>query len=449
VDRNNAREVQVDVRSDREKILYLEGEPRHEVGFMWRAVEDDENVQLVLLQRTAENKFYRRGVDRPEELEAGFPRTREELYAYRGLILGSVEASFFSHDQLQMIADFVSDRGGGLLALGGRRAFAEGGWAGTPVEEVLPVILSQPQAGPEGLLAEVKVAPTPAGAAHAAIQLGRDGGSVRDRWAALPLVTVVNAVSEVRPGATVLLVGSSEDLPARQVVLAHQRYGRGKALALTIQDAWLWQMHADVPLDDQSHETFWQQLLRWLVDDVPDRVVTNLETERAESAEPVRVITAVGDSTHIEVNDADVVARITDPLGGVREVRAEWTVERDGEYAFEVVPEHEGEYEIEVVASRQGAPLGSDVTYLSVGPSEEEYFGAGRRTSLLQRIAEETGGQFYTPETVRSLADDISVTGAGVTLVEERDLWDMPALFLAMLLLMGAEWGYRRMRGLA
>ena len=48
-----------------------------------------------------------------------------------------------------------------------------------------------------------------------------------------------------------------------------------------------------------------------------------------------------------------------------------------------------------------------------------------------------------------SLPDDISVTGAGVTLVEERDLWDMPVLFFLMLILMGAEWGYRRMRGLA
>ena len=29
-----------------------------------------------------------------------------------------------------------------------------------------------------------------------------------------------------------------------QPVLAYQRYGRGKALAFTVQDSWLWQMHA-------------------------------------------------------------------------------------------------------------------------------------------------------------------------------------------------------------
>ena len=82
-----------------------------------------------------------------DELVGGFPKTREELFAYRALILGSVEAASFSPDQLRMIADFVSKRGGGLLMLGGRRSFAEGGWAGTPVGEVLPVDVRQRGAG--------------------------------------------------------------------------------------------------------------------------------------------------------------------------------------------------------------------------------------------------------------------------------------------------------------
>src|SRR5204863_10213111 len=109
--------------------------------FLRRAVEDDKNLQIVSLDRTAENKYYRQGVSNADELIGGFPKTREELFQYRALVLGSVEAASFSPDQLRMIADFVSKRGGGLLMLGGRRAFAEGGWAGTPVGEVLPVVL--------------------------------------------------------------------------------------------------------------------------------------------------------------------------------------------------------------------------------------------------------------------------------------------------------------------
>jgi uncharacterized membrane protein len=448
VERNNAREVQIEVRGEREKILYYEGEPRFEVKFTRRAVEDDENVQLVVLQRTAESKFLRLSVSDSTELEFGFPTSRRELYRYRGLILGSVEASFFTHDQLQMIADFVSERGGGLLFLGGGSAFAEGGWAGTPVAEVMPVVLGQPTGGVERFFAEVDVQPTPAGLAHATVQLDAESEDVAARWEALPPLTTVNPLTEIRPGATELLTGTSEQMEDDQVVLAFQRYGRGKAIALTVQDSWLWQMHADVPLEDQSHEMFWKQMLRWLVDGVPEAVSVAADQELVEPGELVRLVATVGDSTYIEVNDATVTARITSPTGMVEELPVEWTVERDGEYAVEFRPAERGQYEIEVTAEADGAPLGSDVTYLNAAPSDREYFGAGRRTQLLRRIAEETGGRFYTPADVATLPDDIAVTGAGVTLVEQRDLWDMPILFLGMLLLLGAEWGYRRVRGL-
>ena len=130
------------------------------------------------------------------------------------------------------------------------------------------------------------------------------------------------------------------------------------------------------------------------------------------------------------------------------ELPVEWTVERDGEYAVDFRPSELGDYEIELIAERDGTSLGSDLTYLHTAPSDAEFYSSGRRSSLLQRIANETGGQFYTPETVGTLPEDITITGAGVTLVEEHDLWDMPILFITMLLLMGAEWGYRRVRGL-
>lgn len=446
VTRNNGRTAWVEVRGESEKILYFEGEPRFEQKFIRRAVDDDENLQLVLLLRTAENKFLRLSVTDSLELEAGFPRTREELYRYRGLILGSVEASFFTHDQLQMIADFVSERGGGLLFLGGHGSFAEGGWAGTPVEEVMPVMLDQAASGVGGYFTEVKVTPTPAGLAHPTVQLDLEPESVKPRWDSLPKLTTVNPLFQTRPGATTLLTGAHEAGGLDQVVLAFQRYGRGISIALTTQDTWLWQMLP--PLEDQSHEAFWQQMLRWLVDRVPDAVSVAADHEQVEPGESVRLVASVGDSTYIEVNDASVTARITSPSGVVEEIQAEWTVETDGEYVVEFRPTEMGDYEIELTAERAGVTLGTDHTYIHTAPSDEEYFGAGRRTSLLRRIADETGGQFYTPETVSTLPEDISITGAGVTLVQENDLWDMPILFLLMLSLMGAEWGFRRIRGL-
>jgi hypothetical protein len=80
---------------------------------------------------------------------------------------------------------------------------------------------------------------------------------------------------------------------------------------------------------------------------------------------------------------------------------------------------------------------------------DAEYFGAERQTSLLERLADETDGRFYTPDTVAGLPEDLSYTESGATVRERRDLWDMPASFLLALLLASGEWGYRRWRGLA
>ena len=57
-----------EVRDRREKVLYYEGEPRWEPKFVLSAVEDDKNIQVVLLQRTAENKYFRRNVSTPDEV---------------------------------------------------------------------------------------------------------------------------------------------------------------------------------------------------------------------------------------------------------------------------------------------------------------------------------------------------------------------------------------------
>ncbi len=312
----------------------------------------------------------------------------------------------------------------------------------------MPVVLGAPQGGADGFFAEVKVEPTPAGLAHPAVQLDAEPAGVAARWDSLPPVTVVNPLTEVRPGATTLLEGRFGEGGPNQVILAFQRYGRGKSIALTAQDTWLWQMHADVPLEDQSHESFWKQMLRWLVDGVPDAVEVQADQEQVEPGETVRLVASVHDSTYIEVNDASVRAQVRSPSGIVEELPVEWTVETDGEYAVEFRPAEMGDYEIELRAERDGAPIGVDQTFIHAAPSDDEYFGAARRTDVLRRIAQETGGRFYLPEDVATLPEDITVTGAGVTLVEENDLWDMPVLFLLMLLLMGAEWGYRRVRGL-
>jgi hypothetical protein len=348
-----------------------------------------------------------------------------------------------------MIQDFVSQRGGGLLLLGGRNSFAEGGYAGTPVADVMPVVLGE-SAGASPQATEIKVAPTPAGSLHPATQIAVGAGESPDSvWERLPAVTTLNTITSVKPGATTLLTGRPTAGPAaEQVVLAWQRFGSGKAFALPIQDSWLWQMHADVPLEDATHERFWQQLLRGLVDGVQDPIGIGLDRERADPGEPVRITARVRDSTYIELNDAAVTATLTNPLGEERQIPLEWTVEEDGTYAGSFVPTDEGTWQVVVTAGRGDSVIGTDEAWVQVGPGDDEFFDAARRSAVLDRVAESTGGRSYTPETIGSLAEDLQYTGAGVTMVEERDLWDMPILFLLLIGLIGGEWAFRRRRGL-
>jgi hypothetical protein len=478
VTQNNAQQALVVVRDRREKILYVEGEPRSEMAFIRRAVANDSNLQLVTLQRTAENTFQRFDVDNGEELAGGFPKTREELFRYRGIVLGSVDASLFTRDQLQMLADFVGVRGGGLLLLGGRHAFGEGGYAGTPLAPAMPVVIGG-EAVPDSLtfLADIKPELTPAGAASAATQIAGTEQKSSDRWKTLPPVTSVNFIRGIKPGAVVLVngvvpaEGRTESAPVavrryEQPVLAYQRYGKGLSIALPIQDTRLWQMDPTTPVDDQTFVTFWRQLLRWLTSDVPNRITVASASDVTGVRDPVALTAEVADSAFVMRNDARVVAHLTAPSGATRDLPMEWAVDRDGEYRATFTPEEAGNYEVVAEvdpgasaatgsAARAAADTTrarrSDATYIRVNAASEssrEFVDAEMRASLLQRIARETGGRFYTPANVASLPEDIALSKRGVTVVNQMDLWDMPFIFLVLVGLVCAEWAYRKKRGL-
>ena len=141
-------------------------------------------------------------------------------------------------------------------------------------------------------------------------------------------------IQAIKPGATALLSATDERRRER-VVLAYQRYGRGKSIAFPVQDSWLWQMHSSIRVEDQTHENFWRQMLRWLVDGVPDAVESRTLTDRVDPGQPVTLTADVVDSRFVELNDADVVAHVTSPSGTKVDVplavdrRAQRTIPRD------------------------------------------------------------------------------------------------------------------------
>lgn len=446
---NNEWQGTLDVRAGPDRVLYIEGEPRPEFAFLRRAVASDSGVQVVGLLRSAEHKFLRLGVRDSLDLVGGFPTTREELYRYRAIILGSVEASFFSVDQLRMLADFVSKRGGGLLALGGRAALSEGGFADTPLADVLPVTLTRGTVNEDGAAVSLKVKPTRAGEALAVLQLRDTPAASAARWDSLPPLTSVNRIGGLRAGATVLLNGSVDGGKADIPVLAWQRYGRGMSAVLAVQDSWLWRMHASIAVEDNTHQTFWRQLVRWLVDDAPDPVEILASPARVAPGEVVSLRAHIADALYADINDALVTATATSPAGTTSTVPLEWSLREDGSYTGSFVATDSGRYAIHVTSKRRRDSLPDARTTLLVDDLGADVSQAELRSPLLQRIAKETGGRYYPLADAKKIAGDAIYTESGVTVREAKDLWDMPAVFLMLALLLGAEWGYRRWQGLA
>jgi hypothetical protein len=202
-------------------------------------------------------------------------------------------------------------------------------------------------------------------------------------------------------------------------------------------------------VDDDTYSRFWRQMLRWITSDSPDRVVISLATDKANPRSPIPIRATVMDSIFIARNDAKVVAHITSDSGVSRDLPLDWAIDRDGEYRGTFTPDQGGIYSIHVTATLPNGVSAGDTSFVRVADLNTEYFDAEMREPLLKRMATETGGKFYTPETAGTLADDVALSKHGVTVVNQMDLWDMPAIFLLLVALVTAEWSYRKARGLA
>src|SRR5262249_54156426 len=152
------------------------------------------------------------------------------------------------------------------------------------------------------------------GAIFPVTQIADTEDSSAARWNEMPQVSAVNPIRQVKPGATTLL-NAVDSRRQDQVVLAYQRYGRGKAIALPVQDTYLWRMDTKMPVTDTTHAMFWRRLIRWLVDGVPDMLNLTTAHDRSEPGEAVRITAEVLDTSFAEVNDAHVEAHITSPSG--------------------------------------------------------------------------------------------------------------------------------------
>jgi len=449
---NNSQELVIDIADRKPRILYIEGEPRWEYAKLRESVADEKNIVLVSVLRSADGKFYRQGIENADELVNGFPKSEEELFKYDALMIGSVEATFFSFDQLKAVEQFVFRRGGALLALGGSKAFNTGGYGNTPLADLLPIYLN----GVKETSAEsqtFKAAPADRGRDHPAARLVDQADANLKAWDQMPAISLPEVITETKPGASVILEARSTKEKNRVApLLVEERYGRGKTMALLASDTWRWRMMLESK--DKSFETFWRNLMRYAVESAPSPVEASTERSFYGKSEQVRIRADVTDEKYIKISDATVTAHITTPSGRAVDVPMTQTVEGGFEgYATSFHPQEDGLHRVEVTAGRAGSKqtplLAPAQTSFIVGPLNREARNAAQNRELLKRIASETGGGYYSPAQVDKLMDDITHKEGAGSIKVSYDLWDMPINFLLVVGLAVGEWFIRKRKGLA
>jgi uncharacterized membrane protein len=438
---NNAVTRLVNVVSDKRRVLYVEGEPRWEYKFIRRAEDDDRIVQLASMLRTTENKIYRQGINDPKELAEGFPARAEDLFSYQALIIGSVEAGYFTAMQLDLIRQFVDRRGGGLLLLGGRFGLADGGWGGSSIADVLPVVLPDRKNTFHRDPATVEL--SPAGSDSLITRLVDDPARNVERWKKLPFLMDYQEPGAPKPGAAVLANMNSRG--RKMDLLITENYGRGRTAVLATSGTWRWQMSQ--ALGDPTHDMFWRQLLRWLVADTPGNVVASVPSQMLLDDGHILVSADVRDKQYQPAADARVEAHILGP-GGISAMipmtpvpdtpgifRADWTAEKPGSYVTEVT------------AGRGSDELGRDVLTFQRIDGVAENFHTEQNRDLLEKLSSATGGRYWRPQGLSKLTSEIPLSEAGITIRETRELWNMPAVFLLIVVLRFSEWLLRRKWG--
>ena len=448
---NNTLTRVVNVGSDPRRVLYIEGEPRWEFKFIRQAEEDDRMVRIASMVRTSENKIYRQGIADPKELAAGFPVRAEDLFAYQGLIIGSVEAGYFTPGQQELIREFVDRRGGGLLLLGGQFSLADGGWNATNLTDLFPTTLptqagtfhreADPRNGTTHTTAEL----ARAGEDSIITRLVDDPAANAAKWKKLPYLMDYEDPGTPKPGAAVLaqmITPEGKTLP----LLITESFGRGRSAIMATGGSWRWQMSS--PLGDTAHDLFWQQLLRWLVSDTPGHVSASVPAQMLLDNGAVTLSAEVRDREYNPAPDAKVEAHILGPSGVSAVVEMTPVPDNPGQFQAAWSAPKTGAYLTEVTAQRNATELGRDVLTFQRMDGVAENFHTEQNRELLERLAAQTGGQYWKPADLGKLAGAIPFSEAGVTMRETKDLWDLPLVFLVLLLLRFSEWWLRRRWGI-
>jgi hypothetical protein len=482
VDReNNVLERTVLVRDDRQiRVLYIEGYRRYEYHYLKTLLEREssrvkgnKSIHLRVFLQDADPDFPlqdRTALPAIPTPFRGMPQevhTRDDdLWSYDVIILGDIDPRERPDgkrmEQWKNIADFVRERGGGLLVLAGER---HSPWAfrNTPLADVLPIDLLSDQPGPDGaadselLLDSYRLERTPAGRLHPLFRWGADEKDSEEVWARLKEFYwyadgyVPKRAAEVlatHPTVPAVRQTSGKSVEGLKHPLVLQHFaGAGRCLFFGFSETWRWNWRED----QQHYNQFWIAAIRHLARTRLGRVELRLDRQTPyRRGEPIQIRVRFPDEEPPPSERAEVKVVVERKIPGnpqERETRTLQLSRIEGSRAsFETILDQtpEGEYRF-WLAEPTVQPRPQVECKVLAPPGEREQLRMDQ--PQMEQAAATSQGKFYTLATASQLLDELpagqqrTVNAAGPAV----PLWNSSVLFLLAIGLLTVEWLGRKL----
>ncbi len=461
---NNAQRVSLELVDKPIRLVYFDGYPRWEYRYLKNLILREKLFRSTSMLLASNKRSIQEGTDRLEAL----PRNAKDWSVFDVIVLGDLRPAVFTKEQIESIRTQVSERGAGLLMIGGP-SFTPGAWSGTPLAELLPFGLSTSENG--GTLPtyhdEVLMHPGPSADQYGVLRLEEVGGDNpwpdiltnpdlkwnTFRWAQRIEPAMLKQSAEVLALATPTSEGASST-----PLVVTMRYGAGRVVYVATDETWRYRYGRGEALT----ERLWIPVLRLLARGSLGRggqaALLEASPDQAMVQQPVRVTVKVLDQSLIQRAAASVTVRIapegTERMAAETAESLTLTPEKSGveggvaTFAGTWVPSQPGNYK---VTSDDPLLAGIDASArVEVSLPEDEMRRPQADHAALEALAKATGGRVLTQADLPNLASilphrELRILGTP----DIETLWDKPIVFAVLLLLFASEWVGRRLIKLA
>jgi uncharacterized membrane protein len=456
-DQDNSRTTQVAVLDAKLNVLYVDGAPRWEYRYLKNEMIRDKTVNISCLLTSADPNFAQEG-DPPDEKDnfpgpiRRFPESIEELSSYDVVLFGDVDPRQFSDNQLQLISDFVSKRGGGFGMIAGPR-YSPQAYKNTAIEPILPVVIGHTEPDSE-------TSPITQGFRPLLTRQGQDSSIFRffadrvenEKFFAEGIQPIYWYCKGVvaKPGTGEVYATHPSDVGPdgrKAPLLVLGRFGAGRTLFSAIDDSWRWRFYTG----ESVFDTYWIQQIRYLARSkkLGQRKLTFAAVRpQYEVGDQVRVNLRVLDPQLLQQLPEQIRVDVENQQGQV--VRHETLTRQEGQpelYVAAWMADQVGQFTVKLPpiaggVNEQEVPVAVEVPKLELNQPQVD-------RTLLTRLSAETLGQTMDLADARAKLPHLIQSAAKVIPIEtSRPLWDAPLALIVFVLLITAEWIVRKMFGM-